>query len=241
MLRVSRQPGGGDGDGDGPEIFRSIQGEGVHAGRPAVFLRLALCNLACRWCDTAYTWDWERHDRGRETLELSLSSAERVISRLGCRSLVVTGGEPLLQQKELVPLLDRLKGAGFWIEVETNGTILPTEGLLGLIDHWSVSPKLASSGNSLSAREKPGPCRLFAGLPAAHFKFVVDGPDDVAEAIEVSARYGIPRSRVALMPQAAECAALVEKGRWLVDICVREGFLFSTRLQVLLWGHRRGR
>ncbi len=236
MLKVSRQPG----DEGGPEIFHSIQGEGVHAGRPAVFLRLALCNLACLWCDTAYTWDWERHDRRRETMELSPAAAERAIVRFGCRSLVVTGGEPLLQQKELVPLLDRLKSAGFWIEVETNGTVLPQERLTALIDHWSVSPKLASSGNPLSAREKPEVCRFFSGLPEAHFKLVVDGPDDLAEAIGLSGRYGIPRGRVVLMPQAAESAALLEKGRWLADICLREGFLFSTRLQVLLWGHRRG-
>ena len=56
LLKVSRQPSGE------PEIFHSIQGEGVSAGTPTVFLRLATCNLACTWCDTRYTWDWRRFD-----------------------------------------------------------------------------------------------------------------------------------------------------------------------------------
>jgi 7-carboxy-7-deazaguanine synthase len=234
LLRVSRQPDGR------PEIFHSIQGEGIYAGRPAVFLRLALCNLACVWCDTRYTWDWGHHDREKEMVVLSPADAEQAIGRFGCRSLVVTGGEPMLQQTELVGLLERLKSVGFWIEVETNGTILPDERLPGVIDHWSVSPKLESSGNPPSLREKPEAYRVFSRLPSAHFKYVVDTPDDVAEVGRLSARYEIPRGRIALMPQATGSAALLEKSRWLADTCRSEGFLFSTRLQVLLWGNRRG-
>lgn len=228
-------------DGTGrPEVFHSIQGEGVYAGRPAAFLRLAFCNLACVWCDTRYTWDWTRYDREKETVTMPSADVELAIVRFGCRSLVVTGGEPLLQQGELVPLLERLKGGGFWIEIETNGTILPDERLAGVIDHWSISPKLSSSGNPPASREKPEAYRHFSRLPSAHFKYVVEGPDDLEEIGLLSARYQIPRGRVILMPQAGESAQLLEKGRWLADICVREGFLFSTRLQVLLWGQRRG-
>jgi organic radical activating enzyme len=205
-----------------------------------VFIRLAFCNLACAWCDTRYTWDWERYDREKETVVLSPAEAEEAIGRFGCRSLVVTGGEPLLQQQGLAGLLERLKGAGFWIEVETNGTILPEERLADLVDHFSVSPKLGSSGNPPSLREKPEVYRLFSGLSSAHFKYVVDRPDDVAEVSRLSAWYEIPRGRIALMPQAGEASALLEKSRWLADVCRSEGFLFSTRLQVLLWDNRRG-
>ncbi len=56
MLKVSVQPDGN------PEIFYSIQGEGVNIGVPTVFLRLALCNLKCDWCDTKYTWDWDHYE-----------------------------------------------------------------------------------------------------------------------------------------------------------------------------------
>ncbi len=235
MLKVSRQPDGR------PEIFHSIQGEGVYAGRPAVFLRLALCNLACVWCDTRYTWDWEHFDQGREVTTISVDEAEEGIRRYRCRNLVVTGGEPLVQQKSLTPLLECLKGRGFWIEIETNGTIVPGKKLLDLVDHWSVSPKLENSGNPPCLQERtPGHYRLFRDLPSAHFKYVLEKADDLAELRAVMERYEIPPDRIVLMPQAQDRDTLLERSRWLVDICKSEGYLFSTRLQVLLWGNRRG-
>ncbi len=234
MLKVSRQPDGR------PEIFHSIQGEGVNAGRPAVFLRLALCNLACVWCDTRYTWDWERFDQGREVTTVSVDEAEREIRRYRCRNLVVTGGEPLVQQKSLTPLLECLKARGFWIEIETNGTIVPQKKLLAIADHWSVSPKLENSGNPRPSRENPDAYRLFRDLTSAHFKYVLEKADDLSELRALMHRYEIPSGRIILMPQAQDRDTLLERSRWLVDICKSEGYLFSTRLQVLLWGNRRG-
>jgi len=234
LLRVGRQPDGR------PEIFHSIQGEGVYAGRPAVFIRLALCNLACVWCDTRYTWDWERFDQGREVTMVSVDEAEREIRRYRCSNLVVTGGEPLVQQKSLTPLLECLKARGFWIEIETNGTIVPGRRLLDIVDHWSVSPKLENSGNPRPSRENPDAYRLYRDLPSAHFKYVLEKADDLSELRAVMDRYEIPPDRIVLMPQAQDRDALLERSRWLVDICKSEGFLFSTRLQILLWGNRRG-
>jgi organic radical activating enzyme len=234
LLRISRQP-----DGQ-PEIFHSIQGEGVYAGRPAVFLRLALCNLACVWCDTRYTWDWEHYDQQRETMAISVDEAEEVIRRYKCSNLVVTGGEPLVQQRPLIPLLQRLKHGRFWIEVETNGTIVPGKKWLELVDHWSVSPKLENSGNTLPARENPRAYHLFRNLPSAHFKYVLENTGDLAEVRALSDKYDLAPGRIVLMPQAHDRDTLLERSRWLVDICKSEGFLFSTRLQILLWGNRRG-
>jgi organic radical activating enzyme len=234
LLKVSRQP-----DGQ-PEIFHSIQGEGVYAGRPAVFLRLALCNLACVWCDTKYTWDWEHYDQRREVVTISLDEAEETIRRYRCSNLVVTGGEPLVQQRQLTPLLERLKGGGFWIEVETNGTIVPGKKLLGMVDHWSASPKLENSENTRPSRENPEAYRRFRELPSAHFKYVIEKADDLAEVRRLLGKYAIPPEKVVLMPQAQDRNTLLERNRWLVDICKGEGYLFSTRLQVLLWGNRRG-
>jgi 7-carboxy-7-deazaguanine synthase len=234
LLKISRQPDGR------PEIFHSIQGEGVYAGRPVVFMRLALCNLACVWCDTRYTWDWEHFDQGREVATISLDEAEDEIRRFDHRNLVVTGGEPLVQQRALTPLLECLKGRGFWIEVETNGTIVPAKALLDLVDHWSVSPKLENSGNTLPARENPRAYRLFRNLPSAHFKYVLEKPDDLAEIRALLAKYELPGDRIVLMAQARDRDTLLERSRWLVDICKSEEVLFSTRLQILLWGNRRG-
>ena len=105
MLKVSRMPSGE------PEIFRSLQGEGITAGAPSVFLRLATCNLSCTWCDTKYTWDWERYDFKQEVVSLSSTEVEGRVVSFDCPRLVITGGEPLLQQKELAPLATSLKGA----------------------------------------------------------------------------------------------------------------------------------
>ncbi len=106
------------------EIFDSLQGEGPSTGAPATFLRLALCNSKCRFCDTAYTWDFERF---RYEDEVSLEPVDALVERLraACgRRLIVTGGEPLVQWKALERLFERLP-ADLTIEVETNGTLVP--------------------------------------------------------------------------------------------------------------------
>ena len=97
------------------EVFRSIQGEGKSQGRPCTFIRMAGCNLRCSWCDTEYA-----REGGEEmTPEDLFSRAVELRGRLVC----ITGGEPLLQGNELLPLLARLRAHGFSIEIETNGTV----------------------------------------------------------------------------------------------------------------------
>ena len=147
MLKVSRQPSGD------PEIFHSIQGEGVSAGTPTVFLRLATCNLACTWCDTRYTWDWRNFDYADGVVEMALDEVERRVLEFGRPRLVITGGEPLLQQAVLAPLVSSLAGQGFYCELETNGTIVPSPDMIEGIAQWNVSPKLENSGNMTRARE----------------------------------------------------------------------------------------
>ena len=234
LLKVSRQPDGS------PEVFHSVQGEGVCIGRPAVFLRLSLCNLACIWCDTKYTWDWEHYDPNEEILEMSQEALEQHIQRHKCKYLVVTGGEPLIQQKQLVPLLEHLKNKGFRIEIESNGTIVPDPELVNLIDHWSVSPKLGNSGNPLSSREIPEVYGFFARLPSTYFKYVVQNKEDVAEVQSIVQKYNLAPETIILMPEAENRDVLLERSRWLVEFCKGQGYLFSTRLQILLWDNKRG-
>src|SRR5678815_557247 len=96
----------------GPEVFASIQGEGVSIGVPSVFVRLSECNLKCTYCDTKYTWDWESFNRDDETAETATSElVERVVAIAGehTRNVVITGGEPLLQQVPLAELASLLK------------------------------------------------------------------------------------------------------------------------------------
>ena len=233
-LRVSKQPDGR------PEIFHSVQGEGVNVGRPAVFLRLGLCNLACTWCDAKYTWDWKRYDPKLQIVEMSPEEIGRELLRYDCRYLVVTGGEPMIQQRQLIPLLKRLKDQGHGVEIETNATIVPASEVVDLIDHWSVSPKLSNSGNPLSLREVGEAYRFFGCLASSHFKYVIQNEDDIAEVEGVVRKYGLAHERIILMPEAKDREALFERSVWLVEHCKRHAYLFSTRLQVLLWGNRRG-
>ena len=115
------------------EIFESIQGEGTNAGIESIFIRTAICNLKCSWCDTKYTWDWENFDYDVEVHEMSISQIKQKLENFSAKNIVITGGEPLLQQEELISLLTSLQKK-FFVEIETNGTLLPVDELIPLID-----------------------------------------------------------------------------------------------------------
>jgi organic radical activating enzyme len=210
-------------------------------GVPSTFVRLAACNLRCHFCDTAYTWDWERYDPKAEIVALDAVAVADRVTATAPRNVVITGGEPLLQQRALVPLAAALKAGGRRIEVETNGTIAPREDLSALIDQWNVSPKLANSGNTPKQREVAAALAWFAGQPPAYFKFVVAAPGDLDEVAALVARYGVASERVLLMPEGRTPAALAKRSAWLVERCAALGYRFTTRLHVLLWGDVRGR
>ena len=91
-----------------PEIFASLQGEGPSTGMPVAFLRLSRCNLACTWCDTRYTWDFDRFDRKENQLTLDITDVAQRVLLLNQNRLVITGGEPLLQAGRLADLLGLL-------------------------------------------------------------------------------------------------------------------------------------
>jgi organic radical activating enzyme len=206
-----------------------------------VFLRLATCNLACSWCDTKYTWDWQHFSFEKEVALLNPEQVQERILGFGCPHLVITGGEPLLQQDELSPVVSALNRRGFYCEVETNGTIYPTPDLVRDISQWNVSPKLQNSGNATDRRELPQVLSAFCRLPHAFFKFVVVSPGDVAEVCALRDKYGLPGERIILMPEGRTQEVIKGRSPWVSEACVKEGFRFSTRLHILLWGDERGR
>ena len=96
------------------EIYRSIQGESSFAGLPCTFVRLTGCNLRCRWCDSEYTFTGGR--------KMSAEEVEDEVSRLAACGLVeITGGEPMLQERELVPFMQTLVDGGYTVLLETSG------------------------------------------------------------------------------------------------------------------------
>ena len=224
-----------------PEIFVSLQGEGPSAGRPSVFVRLSNCNLACAWCDTAYTWRFSGPDafeRKAEQIVLSEAEAATHILAFNGNRLVVTGGEPLLQGPALAKLLALLPD--MHIEIETNGTVAPPTALDALVHQYNVSPKLAHSGNPTERALIPQRLAAFAAEPRAFFKFVVATPGDVAEVLALAQTYAIPRERLFLMPEGTDSATLRTRSRWLAEICTTEGLRLSDRLHIHLYGDTRG-
>ena len=235
MLKLSRLPSGE------PEIFSSIQGEGVTAGVPSVFIRLSGCNLSCSRCDTKYTWDWSNYDPKVEVVSVDAEDVLCKVLAAPERNVVITGGEPLLQQGALVPIARMLQKQGKRIEVETNGTIEPNSEFRPLVNQWNVSPKLANSGNSVSEREVGSAIAAFTRNDSAWFKFVVCERGDLDEVEGFVARNKLPTDRVIIMPEATTSETLSERSTWAVEACVERGYRFSTRLHVALWGAERGR
>lgn len=235
-------------DTGGPEIFSSLQGEGPSLGVPVAFMRLSRCNLACVWCDTAYTWHFtgdERphrsgatHDRTANQVTLEVAQVAELVAAHGQKRLVVTGGEPLLQAAALAELLELLPDTT--VEIETNGTTRAPPRLDIRIDQYNVSPKLAHSGNPPELALIAERLHAYAGDPRAWFKFVVAEPADVVEAAALVRAHAIPPARVFLMPEGTDSATLRSRERWLVPLCLEHGFRMSDRLHIHLFGDTRG-
>ncbi len=221
------------------EVFGPTwQGEGPSLGRRAGFVRLGRCNLACGFCDTPYTWRWDDHDPAVELSTMTVDAVVAQIGAMGVRLVVVTGGEPLLQQSHLPPLLHQLHDRNIEIEVETAGTIAPSPEVIGLVDRFNVSPKLANSGNPLDRRYRPEVLVTFQATGRAAFKFVASTPSDLDEIASMVGECKL--ENVWVMPEGTDPDAIVATGRLLADDVLARGWHFTTRLHVLLWGDRRG-
>jgi len=218
------------------ELFYSIQGEGSLVGVPSVFIRASGCNLRCAWCDTPYT-SWRP-----EGADLTLGQILDEVKAHPARHVVVTGGEPMIAP-EIVPLTERLRELGLHITIETAGTVFQPVAC----DLMSISPKLANStphdrwaARHNRLRIQPEVLlELMARYPY-QLKFVIEKPGDVDEVRALIEALEADRNRVILMPEGTDRDRLRERAVWLAEICKQEGFRFSPRLHVDLWGHRRG-
>ena len=234
---------------DEPEIFASLQGEGPSQGKPCAFVRLSRCNLACHWCDTAYTWRFtgdrrphrsgEIFDRKANQVTLGEEDVARRIAALDQPRLVVTGGEPLLQAPALARMLALLP-EGVAVEVETNGTVVPPPALDAMVGQYNVSPKLTHSGNPAELALVPASLAHWAGEPRAAFKFVIAEPADVAEVLMLAERHAIPRERIWLMAEGTDSATLHRREAWLAQLCLESRLTLSKRLHIELFGDTRG-
>jgi 7-carboxy-7-deazaguanine synthase len=222
------------------EIFYSLQGEGMLTGVPSVFVRTSGCNLRCVWCDTPYT-SWSP-----EGTEMSIAAILEAVRQYPARHAVVTGGEPMIAPG-IVELTQSLRQLGLHVTIETAGTVyIPVA-----CDLMSISPKLANStpheregGKWASQHERlryqPEVLRKLMAEYDYQLKFVVASPEDLAEIAAVLRDMSADRSRVVLMAEGTTSEVIRERAPWLTEICKREGFRYSPRLHIDLWGNRRG-
>lgn len=223
------------------EIFHSIQGEGRLVGTPSVFIRTTGCNLRCDWCDTPYT-SWKPEGK-----EWKLGDISSEVKKYRSRHVVITGGEPFLA-RDIEELTAKLKQKGYHITIETAATIFKPV----TCDLISMSPKLS---NSTPRRRQNG---KFARMHEEHrlnievirrfmdrydyqLKFVVDKKKDLDEILAILKRLKrVDRSQVLMMAQARTKKELRDKAPWIIDLCKAHGFGYTPRLQIELYGNRRG-
>jgi len=224
------------------EFFHSIQGEGLLAGVPSVFVRTSGCNLRCHWCDTPYA-SWKP-----EGPEMSVAEILRKVLGWDCHHVVLTGGEPMIAP-ELPALAAGLRQAGKHITIETAATVPPAEIACDLA---SLSPKLSNSTPPAErdpawakkheeARLRPEVIAEWIKNYDFQLKFVVSSEKDLTEIKNLLSRLPpVPFHRVLLMPEGTDSKTLASRSPWLVEICKLEGFRFCPRLHIELFGHQRG-
>ncbi len=223
------------------EIFGpTIQGEGPSLGQRAMFLRLGLCPLKCSFCDTKYAWpEAALKSMSNSAIIKTMTEPSR---RLGTNiSLVVTGGEPLVQEVALVGLLKRLVTYQEWrIEVETSGIIAPSEDLRRCVDLFVVSPKLTNAGVLPSQYFSLDALRALHEEASSVFKFVVTNLEDLEEVEELVGRIGVDPQEVYVMPEGVSSEALLQNAGEIASAAILRGWNVTTRLHILLWGNKRG-
>jgi 7-carboxy-7-deazaguanine synthase len=202
------------------EIYKSIQGESTHTGRPCVFVRLTACDLRCAWCDTPYAFTGGR--------SLSVDQVLDDVRALGGDLVELTGGEPLLQ-KDAVPLMQRLIDAGYEVLLETGGHV-PLDDVPDPV-RAIVDVKCPGSGEAARMHWP----NLDGLSPHDEVKFVIQDRADFDYAADVVRRHDLPgRTRAVLFSPVHGVLAPAELARWILEAAL------PVRLQLqahkYVWG-----
>lgn len=225
------------------EIFGpTIQGEGPATGQRAVFLRLAGCPVGCSWCDTRYTWDPAARREGPEPRLIPVPDVQASVVQLSTsRSdvVVITGGEPLSQQRSLSSLVAGLRQVRPRIHLETAGIHLVESHLLDQFELIVISPKLSNSGVASEVRINPAALAALACMSNTWFKFVVKNVHDLDEVSALEHRFDL--RRVMVMAEGTTPSSSLKLTREIADEAIHRGWSVSPRMHIWLWGNARGR
>ena len=238
------------------ELFFSIQGEGKRIGYPSYFIRTNYCNLRCKFvggnlCDSYYTSWFPEDDYNRG--DISLLEIINDYKKYGTRDIVITGGEPTIQLKELNALCSEIKklNTKAFITVETNGTFIGD--FIDYIDLISISPKLKSSvpiGTEFEKMHEHNRINMDVfkeynenykkGLYDIQWKFVITNESDVNEVFELRDQVGFDENDIFLMPEGITKKDLEHNRSMTMELCKKYNLYYTDRLQVLVWGDKRG-
>jgi len=226
----------------GDAVFHTVQGEGIDIGKPCTFIRLHFCNLACDWCDSWYTWKRDTKEFWSESKTIAIEELNMLITEAqadkcvkhSCKRVVFTGGEPLIQQDQIIEWMKANKD--YDVEIETNGTILPEKYLLANA-RFNCSPKLLSSKNAARISEVALVAISRTNDPC--FKFVCFSETDIEEVLSNYAF--LPREQVYIMPEGVTKEENFENYKIIRDSIIKEGLNTTPRLQNIMFdGAQRG-
>jgi len=238
------------------ELYTCLQGEGKLTGVPHILIRVSGCRLRCQFansfCDTPYSsWGPEK---GKFTYE---DIFEFYMNNRHIKHTMITGGGPTLHRNMLVELCHLAKEFDHYITIETEGS----ESVGTMADLISLSPKLSNStprpgtwmpylNREVTEKDKEKHekwrCNYDAMMnlidlhPDYQLKPVISNEEDLQEVKELQKILDIPNEKVYLMPEGLEPKQLNERRRWLMDLCVREGYNFTDRLHIIAYGDTRG-
>jgi organic radical activating enzyme len=234
------------------EVFYSIQGEGPTTGYPSVFVRLGGCNLMCggegtqrdgelhngaTWrCDTIEVWMKSKSKAFKDILPIDC-----ILAIINGANLIVTGGEPLMQQTNVIEFIKYIRdnyNKDCYVEIETNGTIAPTPEIAQLVNQWNCSPKLANSGMPILKTYNTNAIEKLNRLNTA-FKFVLTTNTDWEE---INKYYFdiIDHKKIWLMPSGSNQEQLIESKEVVAEIAKKNYIKFTNRLHIEIWNKKTG-
>lgn len=205
----------------------TFQREGPSAGELAMVIRLSGCNLSCPTCDVPFTWRPGRFDRA-----VPIDTLVDWVAGAPARLVVITGGEPLLQQAGVLALTTALVELGHRVEIETNATVPAWPELFAAGPWFVASPKLGGFAPAEPGRINPAALAGFASAERAAFCVVASTEADVAELAELERRYGL--APIWLAPEGTRAVPVLAGLHWLAQRAIQHGWNLSPRLHALL-------